>query len=317
MLLRDLRIFRSLGVISTLPITSTQNNFHLRQFHTSTHLQKRSRDNKLSKKAQQEENRLIDELLEDNESDDCIRPPSTDLREKKKQLAMEKGLMKAKMTRELNEQVRENIGVIRGYDKLLKTDPLQRVKVNLDDNKDIHKFGDFFVHCGPLLRTFKNYLGSDLPTEFQRKIFTLSTGQLSTIAKGESGSGRTMALIIMAMCLNRHRARGPGVSTLIIVKSNDLVLKYQQIISKVYQDLVDLIKTIPIPREQRFSFENIDEDETILKFKNIHEMAQFLYRSDFATELKQQEIIAETPLPHILVSTPHRLLDLLNVFGLG
>ncbi|GMG20341.1 unnamed protein product [Ambrosiozyma monospora] len=317
MLLRNLRIFRSSGVISTLPITATKDYIHLRQFHTSKHLLKRSRDNKLSKKAQQEENRLIDKLLEDTDADDEIRPPSIDIREKKKQLALEKGLMKAKMTRELNEQVRENMGVIRGYDKLLKTDPLQRVKVNLDDTKDIQKFSDFFVHCGPLLRTFKNHLGSDLPTDFQRKIFTLSTGQLSTIAKGDSGSGRTMALIMMAMCLNRHRARGPGVSTLIIVKSNDLVLKYQQIITKVYQDLVNLMKTIPIPREQRLSFENIDEEETILKYKNINEMAQFLYRSDATTELKQQEIIAENPLPHILVSTPHRLLDLLSTRGMN
>ncbi|ODV85464.1 hypothetical protein CANARDRAFT_7577 [[Candida] arabinofermentans NRRL YB-2248] len=198
-----------------------------------------------------------------------------------------------KVNRTLNQRLeshlKKNMGAIKSYNETYKKAPIDRVKIDL--SKEDLKFGDYYKN-DVLLRCLRSYLTSDTPTDFQKRLLSLTSSYLSTIAKGDQGSGRSLALIIHALFLKRSRRRGPGITSLLILRSNEAVIQYRKIINDIY---------LHLPESQR---------------GESAKLAQFLYRSDKDTEAQQQKTLAMFPTPHILVTTPNRLLDLLSSRGM-
>lgn len=192
----------------------------------------------------------------------------------------------------LELKFKEEIPKVKSYNEAHGIDALQRMKVNPVANDNL-LFSDF-ISVGILEKAVGLYLNSKEPTEFQKRLLALMTGYLSTIAKGDQGSGRTLGLIIAALNLKRNKRRGEGINSLILVKSTDNVIQYSKSIKGI-------ISKMDIPS-------NVQAD--------IPAVAQFLYRSTDEEELKQQITLGEFPTPHILVSTPQRLLDLLSTRGM-
>ncbi|QPG73879.1 hypothetical protein FOA43_001194 [Brettanomyces nanus] len=179
---------------------------------------------------------------------------------------------------------------VESYNDELKKDPLQRLKVNPTSLR--LTLSDLIPEMS-LVKAVRSHLASDQPSEFQQRFWSLMTGNLSTIGKGDQGSGRTTAVIVSALALKRNPNRGQGINSLILVKSTDLVIQYERTIKEIISHLK--------------SAQGANSSQRV---------AQFLYRSDAEDELRQQTIVAHTPEPHILVSTPQRLLDLLSSRGM-
>jgi len=196
------------------------------------------------------------------------------------------------MKKLLDQKFEKEIPKVRSYNERHEIDALQRLKINPVTKDSLH-FRDF-ISVGLLEKAISSYLHCQEPTQFQTRLLALMTGYLSTIAKGNQGSGRTLALIIAALNLKRSLRRGEGINTLILVKSTDNVIQYKNIIKGI-------ISKMDIPSNVEANFNTV---------------AQFLYRSTDEEELDQQTILGEFPVPHILVSTPQRLLDLLSTRGM-
>lgn len=193
-------------------------------------------------------------------------------------LEVEKGL-----NTKLEDRFKTELPKIESYNKDNKVDVLHRMKINPEDPR---LDWSSFVNNESLLKAIAAYLQSSKPTDFQKRLLSLMTGHLSTIAKGDQGSGRSTALIVSMMNLSRNPFRGEGINSLILVKTTDLVLQYKRIIGKILGNNHD------------------------------YDIAQFLHRSSVDEESKQQEILGDHPTPRILVATLQRLLDLLATRGM-
>lgn len=163
---------------------------------------------------------------------------------------------------------------------------LRYLKYNLNDAELNKK-----ISFNPKENNKYDYLLNETEmTNFQKRFYTLMTAYGSTIAKGPNGSGKTFALLSTALNLRRSATRGPGINSLILVKSKEMVLQYERIIKGIVNQ-----------------FNNSN---------NIENIAQFLYRGTQNEETLQEDSLMESPFPHVLVATPQRLLDLLSTRGM-
>lgn len=210
---------------------------------------------------------------------------------KKSYKKVEKGLLSP-----LDEYVNRNMDVIKSYNKEKKKNIEQRIKVNI---KQKLKWNNIF-HNSNLHDAIIRYLSSQSISEqknieltpFQQRFFALMTGNASTIAKGPSGSGKSFSLLMSALKLHRSSTRGRGINSLILVKSNALVFQHQKTIANIISQMDNQKK------------------------HNIKNVAQFLYRGTPDEEMQQEDDLTDFQTPHILISTPQRLLDILSSKGM-
>lgn len=200
------------------------------------------------------------------------------------------------LTSSLEDYVKKNMDVIESYNKKHRKTVEERIKV--DYNKEL-KWKDAIPNYN-LRVAIARYLSNDDTksndslklTPFQKRYFALMSGYASTIAKGPCGSGKSFSLLLSALSLRRSRTRGKGINTLIIVKSNALVYQYQQQVLKILRFM---------PGNKKF---------------NSNSIAQFLYRGTPDEELQQEDDLTDFQCPHMLVTTPQRMLDILSSRGM-
>lgn len=206
------------------------------------------------------------------------------------------------LTSPLDDYISKNIDVIKSYNEKKKKTLEERIKV--DYKKTLH-WNDIIPNKA-LYRGLVRYLSmrmnnpknvitnDDLAlfqlTSYEQRFFSLMSGHLSTVAKGPSGSGKSFSLLIRALASTRPRGKGAGINSLILVKSNELVFQYQNVINEIL---------------------------TGMKSKtDINNVAQFLYRGTPEEEAMQEKNMGQMKNPHILVATPQRLLDIISSKGM-
>ncbi|VEU20259.1 DEKNAAC101218 [Brettanomyces naardenensis] len=235
-----------------------------------------------------EDDKLLEEIIaeDDNKSSADLQGPQYWRRQ------YNKSLKKARkgMDQKLQERFEYSLPKVESYNESHKLAPLQRLRVNPASSRLTLSQ---LISDRSLRQAIISYMNSSTPSAFQRRFWSLMTGYLSTIAKGDQGSGRSTAIAVSALALKRIRNRGPGINSLIVVKSTNMVLQYERMIK-------DILKALPGEHQ----------------WDNYEAVAQFQYRADDETELRQQSVLANTPEPHILVTTPQRMLDILSTRGM-
>jgi hypothetical protein len=204
---------------------------------------------------------------------------------------VEKGLISP-----LDEYVARNMDVIESYNEKHKKSLENRIK--LDINR-ISQWDDV-IHNYSLRKAILRYLTKsssnkrDKPslTFFQQRFFALMSGYASTVAKGPSGCGKSLSIITSALSLRRSNTRGKGINSLLLVKSNTIVFQYQRIINGIISEMNNK--------------GSID----------VNKIVQFLYRGTPEEEMQQDDNLTDFQTPHILVTTPQRLLDVLSSRGM-
>ncbi|EMR10634.1 hypothetical protein PNEG_01335 [Pneumocystis murina B123] len=131
------------------------------------------------------------------------------------------------------------------------------------------------------------------PTAIQSKIFSILISKSSLFIRSWTGTGKSFALALYALnccrSISKKRPYNPTLTSVILVPNNDLAYQYKQWIENILKN-----------------YEN--------PIKNIEDIIQVLTRNNYDENL-QIERLKQFPSPHILVSTPNRLLDILYEFG--
>lgn len=204
---------------------------------------------------------------------------------------VEKGLMSP-----LDEYVQQNIEVIQKYHKKHSRPLEKRLKVNINKKLQWNDIVQNKTLHNAVIRYLQNQdrnLNKKVNlTSFQQRFFALMSGDASTVAKGPDGCGKSFALLLSALNCRRSQTRGSGINSLILVKSNSLVLQYQRVLKEILSRM---------------------GNKTSI---NRQAVAQFLYRGTPEQELQQDKDLADFATPHILVSTPQRLLDIISSKGM-
>ncbi|ODV94455.1 hypothetical protein PACTADRAFT_35255 [Pachysolen tannophilus NRRL Y-2460] len=158
-------------------------------------------------------------------------------------------------------------------------DGRNKIKLKYDPTLD-GNFTDFGIDKFKIFSGFeKNFKNLVKPTPSQRRILSVLNSKISCVNQNKQGTGNSFALVLYALSLEGLHGE---VSSLIIVQNELLVKQYKEIFDKFLQNY---------PK---------DKDNKV----------QYLYRSDEMVELEQETLLSKIT-PHILVSTPHRLLDII------
>lgn len=201
---------------------------------------------------------------------------------------VEKGLLNP-----LDEYVSRNIDVIESYNKKYKKSIGERIKVDINKVLQWKDVIPSYTLRTAVLRYLASRSETSIKsiklTSFQKRFFALMSGFASTVAKGPPGSGRSFALLTSALSIRRTQTRGKGINSLIIVKSNALVRQYEQMTLGILSEMGKV---------------------------DISRVCQFLYRGSPEEEMKQDDDLTTFQTPHILVTTPQRLLDILSSRGM-
>ncbi|OUM54098.1 hypothetical protein BVG19_g3445 [[Candida] boidinii] len=214
----------------------------------------------------------------------------------KKQYGHNINRIKKSMYDTFDTYLKEDLGQIKKYNHEFKRPSLERIR--FDFSKENVTFADFFKP-GKLLSSITQYLKSETPTEYQKRFFAVTRSFLSTVAQGDQGSGRSTALLMHAINLKRPFSRGFGINSLIIVRNKETVEYYKKLADNMLSNI---------------STKNKQTGDDAKKNANV---IQGLYRADETTEAKQNDLLNTIPTPHVLVTTPHRLLDLISSKGMG
>ncbi|TID28803.1 hypothetical protein CANINC_002322 [Pichia inconspicua] len=199
---------------------------------------------------------------------------------------VEKGLSNS-----LEAYVMKNMDVIESFNKKHRKTVEQRIKVDL--NKTL-KWKDVISNYS-LRSAILKYLqieSSKELTPFQNRYFALMSAYSSTVAKGPCGCGKSFSLLVSALSLRRSSARGKGINSLIIVKSNALVHQYAHVTASILRNM---------SHGKNFNHKRV---------------AQFLFRGTAEEEIQQEDDLTDVQYPHILITTPQRLLDILSSRGM-
>lgn len=199
---------------------------------------------------------------------------------------VEKGLENS-----LEEYVKKNMDVIESFNKKHRKTVEERIKVDLNKNLQWKDVIPNYSLRKAVLRYLKGRKSKEL-TPFQKRYFALMTAYASMIAKGPCGSGKSFSLLVSALSMRRSTTRGKGINSLIIVKSNDLVHQYAQISNEILKNM---------SREKDFNYKKV---------------VQFLFRGTPEEEMQQDDDLTDVQYPHILITTPQRLLDILSSKGM-
>lgn len=132
-----------------------------------------------------------------------------------------------------------------------------------------------------------------IPTEAQQTLlFSLIREDRHIFFRSETGSGKSFILAMHALNLPRStdQQNQPTTTTLILVPNSDLAIQYQYWITQI------LGSSIKDP-------------------KKLSKIVQAIYRTARTEEEQQEKKLREFPNPHIIISTPTRMLDLIAENG--
>ena len=127
------------------------------------------------------------------------------------------------------------------------------------------------------------------PTEAQQKLlFSLRQEKQHILFRAETGSGKSFILAMYALNLSRsmNQENQPTTTSLILVPNPDLAIQYHYWITQILSTSV----------------------------KDRHKMArivQAIYRTNERDEELQEQKLHDFPNPHVIISTPTRMLDLI------
>jgi len=128
-----------------------------------------------------------------------------------------------------------------------------------------------------------------VPTEAQQDLlFSLKKERQHTFFRAETGSGKSFILAMHALNLPRSLNRGirPTTTALIIVPNPDLAVQYFYWIKAI------LSTSITDPAK-------------------LARIVQAIFRTNTDDEQKQEQKLTEFPCPHVIITTPTRMLDLI------
>ncbi len=135
------------------------------------------------------------------------------------------------------------------------------------------------------------------PTPVQRKMLSVLMSNMSILTRSPAGTGKSSALALYA--LSQERNPHGGTTTLILVPHIMLGIQY-------YDGIRNLIKG---------SFLNIDDVVQILHRSTPSNSDETTNSSDSTPsrdENEQISLLMNNPNPHIIISTPTRILDILS-----
>ncbi|KAG4304008.1 hypothetical protein PORY_002531 [Pneumocystis oryctolagi] len=131
------------------------------------------------------------------------------------------------------------------------------------------------------------------PTAVQLKIFSALASKSSLLIRSWTGTGKSFALSLYALncsrSISKEKSNTSTLTSVILVPSNDLAYQYKQWIESILKNYEKSVK-------------------------HIEDIIQVLTRNNFDENI-QIERLKQFPNPHILVSTPNRLLDILSDLG--
>ncbi|GMM31758.1 hypothetical protein DAMA08_045030 [Martiniozyma asiatica (nom. inval.)] len=202
----------------------------------------------------------------------------------------------SKLSTPLDDYVNKNLGVIKRYNRDQRKSVGEKIRVNINNvqwkdalsNSQLRNGILKFLHSEVSEKAHGKSLEEQVRlTDFQKRFYALMSAKASTIAKGSRGSGRSTALITTALNLKRSNKKNKNITSLLLVKSKENVLQYKRIIESISSNIGS-------------------------KNSENNKIAQFIFRSNDFEENRQLENFKAVPNPHILVSTPQRLLDILS-----
>lgn len=128
------------------------------------------------------------------------------------------------------------------------------------------------------------------PTEAQQTLlYALKKKGERILFRAETGTGKSFVLAMYAINLDRSKDQSnrPSTTALILVPNPDLAMQYHYWITKVLTP----------------SLKDPSRTERIV---------QTLFRTNKEAEEQQEKTLRENPNPHIIISTPTRMLDLIS-----
>lgn len=198
----------------------------------------------------------------------------------------------------LDAYLNQKMDVVESYNKKHKQSIENRIKLDISKQNSwediIHNYALRKAVVRYLIKISKRGENNINLTKFQQRFFALMSGFSSTITKGPAGCGKSFAMLVNALSIRRSKNRGTGINSLILVKSNSLVLQYEKIVNGILAQM------------HRNSKDKMDR----------RIIAQFLHRGTPDEELLQEDDLTDIQTPHVLISTPQRLLDILSSKGM-
>ena len=129
-----------------------------------------------------------------------------------------------------------------------------------------------------------------VPTDAQQRLlFALKTEDQHLFFRAETGTGKSFMTAMHALNLSRSMTAGnqPTTTVIILVPTQDLAVQYHYWITSILgTSIKDPAKTAKI--------------------------VQTLFRTDTEAEQKQEQLLQENPNPHVIISTPTRMLDIVS-----
>ena len=132
-----------------------------------------------------------------------------------------------------------------------------------------------------------------IPTEAQQKLlFSLQQEKQHILFRAETGSGKSFIMAMYALNLSRamNQENQPTTTSLILVPNPDLAIQYHHWITRI------LGTSVKDPQKMA-------------------RIVQAIYRTNEKDEELQEQKLRDFPNPHIIISTPTRMLDLIAENG--
>ncbi|ODQ66304.1 hypothetical protein NADFUDRAFT_50223 [Nadsonia fulvescens var. elongata DSM 6958] len=172
--------------------------------------------------------------------------------------------------------------------KRLRSATLENTRIELKiDPRKVKTFGELNIKPPILESISKNFKDIEKPTNIQKGILALLRSDASLVVRQTPGTGVSTALSMYALDFGKGvvPCPTPFVTTIILVHSKELALQYSTTFKKLLKDATSVDK---------------------------NSIYQTLYRSTPEEESAQLTLLKSNPGPNILITTPTRLLDLLE-----
>lgn len=147
------------------------------------------------------------------------------------------------------------------------------------------------------------------PTEDQRNLLSILNSEYSVLLKGSAQSGKSLSTIIYAINYSLSRVpnfgilkKKPTVDSIILAPTDGLLKKYKNYAVQLTKD----IPTLCCPHEIT---KHADNDEFVVTRRPL--VVEIIY-GDKSSEVIQSGPEETANAPHILITTPNRLFDIMN-----
>ena len=132
-----------------------------------------------------------------------------------------------------------------------------------------------------------------VPTDAQQRLlYALKAENQHLFFRAETGTGKSFMTAMHALNLSRSMTteNQPTTTVIILVPTQDLAVQYHYWITNILgTSIQDPTKTAKIPK-----------------------IVQTLFRTDTEGEQKQDQLLQDNPNPHVIISTPTRMLDMIS-----